>query len=97
MNAKIVEWIESVWQVGEDFFELFGDPLSDGYKLANMYTHAFVIPAIISVFYLIMVYNLFKIARVEHNRSASVCAWITLAAWLISFFASLSIAVICGM
>lgn len=97
MNAKLVEWIEYIWQVGEDFFELFGDPLSDGYKLANMYAYGFVIPAIISVFYLIMVCNLFKIAHIEHNRTASVCAWINLAAWLLAFAASVSIAIIFGM
>ena len=96
MNAKIVEWAEYVWQVGEDFLELFGDPLSDGYKLANMYTYAFVIPAVISVCCFIMVYNLFKLARIEHNRTASVCAWITLVAWFLAFAASLSIAIICG-
>lgn len=97
MNAKIVEWIEYIWQVGEDFFELFGNPVSDGYKLANMYTYGFAIPVIISVCYFVMVYNLFKLARIEHNRTAYVCAWITLAAWLLAFAASLSIAIICGM
>ncbi len=97
MNANTIEWIEHIWQVGEDFFELFGDPVSDGYKLANMYTYAFVIPAIISVFYLIMVHNLFKIAYIEHNRTVSACAWISLSAWLLAFVASLSIAIICGM
>ncbi len=94
---KIIEWIEYIWQVGEDFFEIFGGPGSDGYKLANMYTYGFVIPLIISVFYFIMVYNLFKVAGIEHSRTVSVCAWVSLVSWLLAFAASLSIAIVCGM